>query len=275
MGLWHNCTKDEDFYAQASALRERLLSRGYTQTNLRKAYNKALAHIRSSLLYGFTCKKQLKTVKIITTFSAHHNQLKNFLSDHWHLLTNHRILKKYIRPTPELVFHRATSLKDKLTSSHYQEGPCSPRDPHSIFRCGQCARCPWIQEGTKFILPNRELFTPAFHANCSTKGVIYLIVCACNAFYVGKTIRELRQRIGDHLYCSTNGKFTTVGRHIGLHHRFNPEVVKLVVLETIPKDVHGGDWDRKILQREAVWIEFLNANIPPGLNEGHTYKTFL
>lgn len=70
-----------------------------------------------------------------------------------------------------------------------------------------------------------------FHANCSTKGVIYLMVCASNAFYVGKTIRELYQRIGDHLYCSTNGKFTTVGQHIGLHHIFDPEVVKLWCLK--------------------------------------------
>lgn len=50
------------------------------------------------------------------------------------------------------------------------------------------------------------------------------MICDCNAFYVGKTIRELRQQIGDHLYYSANGKLTTIGRHIGLYHRFDPQV---------------------------------------------------
>lgn len=40
--LCRKCTKDGDFYIQASTLRDRLLARGYNQTNLRKTYNKAL-----------------------------------------------------------------------------------------------------------------------------------------------------------------------------------------------------------------------------------------
>lgn len=89
----------------------------------------------------------------------------------------------------------------------------------------------------------------------------------CNTFYVGKTIREFRQQIGDHLYYSTNGKLTTIGHHIGLHHKFDPHVVKLLVLEVVPQSLRGGDWDMAILQLETVWIERLNATIPPGLNE--------
>lgn len=53
---------------------------------------------------------------------------------------------------------------------------------------------------------------------------------------MGKTIRELRQRIGDHLYYSSIGKLATVGRHIGLYHKFKPEVVKFMVLERIHEE---------------------------------------
>lgn len=74
------------------------------------------------------------------------------------------------------------------------------------------------------------------------------MTCACNAFYVGKTIRELRQRIGDHLYYSANGKFTTMGHHIGLHQWFKPEIAKFVVLKVSPEDVLGGDWDHIVIQ---------------------------
>lgn len=75
------------------------------------------------------------------------------------------------------------------------------------------------------------------------KEVIYLLICDCNAFFVGKTIRELRQWIGNHLYYSTNRKLTTIDCHIGLHHIFNTQVVKFLVLEVVPQDL-GDNWDR-------------------------------
>lgn len=243
-------------------------------SNLRKAFKKALAQTRSSLLYGPPCVKQSETIKMVTKFSAHHNQLCNLLSDHWHLLKGHHILGKYVKPNPELVFRRATSLRDRLTSSHYRVVLCWPIGPRGTFPCGHCSHCPWAQEGTTFILPNGELFSSPTHANCGTREVEYLMVCTCNAFFEGKTIRELRQIIGDHLSYSSNGQLTTIGPHISLHHRYQSEVVKFRVLEVM-KDLRGGDWDRSILRRETIWIERLNTHIPPGLNEVHSYKSFL
>lgn len=193
--------------------------------------------------------KQPETVKMITKFSAHHNQLRSLLSDHWHLLTDHHILRKYVRPTPELVFCRATSVGDRLTGSH--------KGHRSTFRCGHFTRCPGVQEGTTFLLPNGEHFSSFTHVNCGTKGVIYLMVCTCDAFNVGKTIRELQKRIGDHLYYSSNGKLTTVGHYIGLHHRFKPEVVKFIVLKVIPED----------LRRGVIGIEQSSNRKPYGLSD--------
>lgn len=92
---------------------------------------------------------------------------------------------------------------------------------------------------------------------------------------MGKTISEFRQCIADHLYYSINGELTTMGRHIGLCHRFDSQVVKFMVLDVIPQDPRGGDWNRAILQCETLWIERLNATIPPGLNEIISYKPFL
>lgn len=136
----------------------------------------------------------------------------------------------------------------------------------------KCPKCPRILEGQ---LPNGETLSPHFSANCVTTGVVYLMLCTYQAFYVGKTIRELRQRIGEHLYCSTSGKLTTIGRHIGLHHRYNPLAVKFLILEVVATDPRGGDRDRVLLQQEALWIERLNALIPPGLNEVNSFKSFV
>lgn len=132
-----------------------------------------------------------------------------------------------------MVFRRATS-------SHYRASPQVVEGPRSTHCCGHCPRCPWILEGTTYTLPNGEVFSPPQHSNCGTRGVVYLMVCVCKVLYVGKTIKELRQRLGDHLYYSTNGKLTMVGHHIGIHHRFQPESVKFLVLESIPEDPRGG-----------------------------------
>lgn len=98
------------------------------------------------------------------------------------------------------------------------------------------------------------------------------MTCVCSAFYVENTIQE---RIGDHLEYSTNGKFITVKCHIGLYHRFNSEAVQFMVLETILEDTRGGKGVAIILQQEILWIERLNATIPPGLNEVLSYRPFL
>lgn len=116
--LRRNCTEDGDFCKQADALRECLLSLDYSPTNLRKAFKKAFAGTRQSLVYGSPHVARPSTVKIITKFSTHRGQLRSVLSEHWHLLTDHHILGKYVKSTPEMVFRRATtSLRDKLTAT--------------------------------------------------------------------------------------------------------------------------------------------------------------
>ena len=47
------------------------------------------------------------------------------------------------------------------------------------------------------------------------------------------------------------------------------------MLAIVPKDCRGGNWDRQVLQKEAYWIERLNALQPPGINEAQSYKSFL
>lgn len=215
-----------------------------------------MSHPRNSLL--FNRKKPSSSndaVRFITTYSAHRNVLQNILSNNWHFLAEHHILGKHVQSAPELVFHRVCSLRDQLTSSHYTFEKPHRIGPKGTFRCGDCPRCPWVREGKWFVLPNGELFVPRTFANCGTRGVVYLMLCICKAFYVGKTIRELRQRIGDHFYYSENGKLTTIGRHIGLYHRFDNSVVQFVVLEVVKPNPRGGDWDRTVLQRETLWIE--------------------
>lgn len=68
---------------------------------------------------------------------------------------------------------------------------------------------------------------------------------------------------------------TPVSRHLDLYHRFNTKNAHFYVLEVVPQDPRGGDWNQHILQRESLWIERLNATLRPGLNEAQSDKPFL
>lgn len=92
----------------------------------------------------------------------------------------------------------------------------------------------------------------------------------------GKTARQLRQRINDHVYYSGNDKMLTpVSQHLDLYHRFDTSSVSFFVLAVVPKNPRGGEWDKLILQQKTLWIERLVTIYSPGLNETQSYKPFL
>lgn len=204
---------------------------------------------RNSLLFK-TKTVNRSTVKYITRYSSHHQELHNILAHHWPLLHAHPVLTKYVSPQPEFSFRRSRCLRDKLTSSYYSGDPQSRCSQNGITRYGKCAFCPWITTGTRFMLPNGEIFTPAFHANCETQGVVYLMSCKCNAFYIGKTAQQFLSRIKDHIYYSMNGKMVTaVSRHLDLYHKFDASLVSFIALAVVPKDPRG-DWDKFFARRQ-------------------------
>lgn len=92
----------------------------------------------------------------------------------------------------------------------------------------------------------------------------------------GKTIRQLKKRIYDHLYYSQYAKMLTpVSRHLGLYHEFDTSVVKFINLEVVPQDPCGGKWDKRILQRETLWIERLGVTrAPESMRFYHTGPSF-
>lgn len=98
-------------------------------------------------------------------------------------------------------------------------------------------------------------FFPNHFSKCQTMGVVYLLLCSCNCFYVRKTIQKLWQRLYRHLRAmKTNDTDLPLGRHPGSW---------------------GGDFNKLLLQRELRWICNLSATWPPGLNETFNLKPFL
>lgn len=78
-----------------------------------------------------------------------------------------------------------------------------------------------------------------------------MINCTCGLQYVGKTKREFRRRIGDHLGDIRNKRDTAIARHVQLFHDGSDKVINFCVVEVVHPSPRGVDINRRILQKEA------------------------
>ncbi|OCT96871.1 hypothetical protein XELAEV_18009087mg [Xenopus laevis] len=239
----------------AKRLYSRFKQRGFSHNSLKKVYRKALEADRNTLLIPrklISDKKgneHLKTIRIIGDFSAEHEEIKQILNKHGHILEQDDNLKKGDRPT--VTFRRSRNLKDRLTRSHYSSSPKSTwlsNKTKGCYKCGTCKACPWINKTIK------------------VEG---------RADVKGKTKRELRRRVLEHVGDVLHKRNTSVANHINRFHNGNTSVMKFIGVEHIKSTIRIDDINRKLLQCEAQWIYWLKSKAPNGLNEGFTFTPFL
>lgn len=51
----------------------------------------------------------------------------------------------------------------------------------------------------KIILPNGQIFHPKHYTNCRTFGIVYLLLCNCGCYYVGKAKMKIWRRAYRHI----------------------------------------------------------------------------
>lgn len=141
------------------------------------------------------------------------------MENNWHFLSVDPVVSKYVANKPEITYRRSRSIGDSLVHSHYAPAapPTGVTGGKGTFKCGNCDQCPWIREGTGCPLPRGGYYKSKTYADCSTTGIVYLAMCLCGAFYIGKTKSPFAKRIQDHLYYLDAGLlYTPICKHIGL-----------------------------------------------------------
>lgn len=186
------------------------------------------------------------------------------------------IIGSLVPTHPAFTFRRARSLRNELISSEYKGGSKDPCKRFGAFKCGGCRYCQFMDVGTHKLLPNNNKFVPGHFSNCKTVGVVYLLQCDCQCFYVGKTKNELWRRIYHHIQsmkvCNPD---LPLGRHtIQSSKSILPEV-RFLVLDRIHSGIRGGHWNKILLQCEQRWIFKLGATRFPWLNDMVSFKPFL
>lgn len=182
-------------------------------------------------------------------------------------------LNTFLEPHPSLTYRRGQNLKDRLVHSHY-----SPPVRGDTWLNREIKGCfsKFIKSGPTF---SSSVTNKVFHIrqfiNSKSTGVIYKAHCSCGKDYVGKTTRELRGRVGEHLGDIRHQRDTAISRHKWTHHQGNIEHLYFQGIELVRPSVRKGDLNRIILQKECFWIFKLHCVEPEGLNEQLNFNCFI
>lgn len=144
---------------------------------------------------------------------------------------------------PKFAYRRAPNIKAKIAPSKI---PVSKKSFISkqltliplvgMYRCNKalCLTCSHVTHSRKTFSTNGNHYTLKSF-NCSMTYVIYCITCPCGLLYVGRTIRTLRARFGEHRRAvQANNPLYSTARHFNTHHQQNISDLNVWVIETIP-----------------------------------------
>ncbi|OCT55633.1 hypothetical protein XELAEV_18000345mg [Xenopus laevis] len=142
------------------------------------------------------------------------------------------------------------------------------------YKCGNCSAYPLVGKihNVRQSRDNAD-YTIKNYMNCKSTCVVYLM--QCGIVYVGKTLREFRRRILEHVGDVKHKRNTSIAVHINEHHNGNIKAMQFSAVEQLKQTSRIGDVNKKLLQAEARWIYAMNSKSPNGLNEGFTFSPFL
>ena len=169
-------------------------------------------------------------------------------------------LKEVFNQPPLIAYKRNRNLKDILIRSKVPNlnRRRSKRRLKGMKKCGKCATCPFVKEGTR-IKSTKTNFSKEINSSvdCSDSNVIYLIECTksnCQEQYLGSTEQDFRTRMSQHRGYVNNQKLEkATGYHFNQkNHQISD--MKMSIVEKIHKK------DRfYLLEREKYFIRKFNT----------------
>lgn len=119
---------------------------------------------------------------------------------------------------------------------------------------------------------NSKSFKITTLTNCNTMHVVYLACCNEGRLqYVGCTTRKDEIRLGEHITANKsttnfNCSLSGISWHFRLSHGGDLTNLSFTIIERVNQPPRGGNWQRLVLMREALWIHRLDTCSPVGLN---------
>lgn len=228
--------------------------------------------------HGDTNKNDLR---FVTQFHVRHRHIERIVQRHWPMLLQDEHLLPVLSNKPKLAYRKVPNIKSKVAPSKLKEKP--PPPGHSIptflaiFGMYQCRKtCRFVTHGQKdFCVKGKTYPIKGFHT-CSSDHVVYCPTCPCGLFYVGRTIRPLLKRFGEHRRFITGGLDNhSVPRHYLEYHDKSTDGLRVWVIEAMPRDLPPAERFRRLCHKEINWIFSLKVLAPGGLNEDFEISAIL
>lgn len=276
------CHSDSDFVEKSKIMKNNFLSRGYPLDWVEEAFDTAFKKTRSELLRKKTKKSKKYSFSCITTHSPKSFMIKSIFKKHWHLLSSDPELSDIFKHPPLIVYKRARNLKDSLVHARFQS--TSPRTSQSLlspiqkgnYRCGNCAQCNNTFKTSFFCHPRTgRKYSIKSVITCVSTHVVYLIRCPCGIGYVGKTSRQLKQRISEHKSSirRKDMNYPVAAHFVTLNHDVTS--LRFCGIEKVTLPPRGGDIELLLQRRELFWIYTLQTLSPKGMNDEALFNVML
>lgn len=245
-----------DFEQETRVLRDRFQDSGYNRKWLAKAYNRARDCECKSLIlkHQEMDNKDIGITRLCLQYSQRVDGVRDICSSHWHLLREDTSVSKFVSHKPQLVYRRARSLSDLLVHSDISWKSSQYSTRAGMTRCGNCEFCTysiWLKA-----IPYSCLQVEYWDADKRSPAVLRgwcMSLCVPVGRFI--TIRPVWKQLQEHIYeIDTYHLKAPLVRHVCLQHNRDPSYLQCWVLEVIPQDLRGGNFDQIVLQCETRWI---------------------
>lgn len=284
--LKRNCSTNTDFLAQSKVLTDRFIEKGYEAQFLTEKLNQVVSLDRDALLADKTrAQRDCQLVcPLIRRYSCQHFSVRRMLNKHWHIIKNDPVLGPSLPDRPQLVFRGAPSISSRVVSAACDPPVHKPmffQHMTGYFKCKNCEVCAinalTERKVCQFITNNSPLnFHIKSFITCSTTHVVYLLTCPCGLHYVGRTVRSLKVRLGEHIGNIRRGFLGhPVSKHYLDKHKKDPSGTLFMGIDKLKLPWRGGSKRRAISKLEMEWIYKIRSLRPLGLNVDIELNAFI
>lgn len=279
-----NCDSVHDYWEQSNILVERFKEKGYRPYDLQMIQN-SVGHMDRNDLLKENKKETNKNfgLAFMSGYTRQHKQLEGIVSKHWPLLLKDDTLKTLLPSKPQFIYTKPPTFRNLL--AHNVVNPPIKKlsffDMNGYYSCGKCVICRTSKFRKRKTLEfqshsNGRTYSINKFITCTSTHVTYLLSCPCGLQYVGRTTRELRVRLREHVTNIKKGyKDHSLSNHFRVAHNRDPSLLTFSGIDRVHAHWRGGNLKRLISQNESSWIYKLGTSSPNGLNIEFDLNCFL
>ncbi|OCT97713.1 hypothetical protein XELAEV_18009942mg [Xenopus laevis] len=289
-----NCSKNIDYEKESVILTKQFKEKGYKDNIIRNAKAMCDKKNRNKMLENKNKikKKQISPdnnfIQFITTYNNSNKELETIIQRHWHILLKDKDLHDHLSANPRIIYKKPRTIKQMLVPSCFPSkkqkqtsDPFNTGVSNGFFACRTCKGCKTSKVNERKVTNFKSNVTNVEFAikdiiTCNSSNVIYLLQCPCNLQYIGRTNRNLKTRIGEHMNNIKKGLMThSVSAHFKTYHNSDASLLQFTGIVSEKTHWRGGDIINIISREETLWIHKLKTLTPQGLNIDIDLKCFL